>query len=168
MRAPPSTQMTARTPMTCARISLATCAILLACAARRVKRIACVRCSSCVSRFIVCRVACCALSCWLCCAVLSYGDALRWLCGAACCAWSGGYLSLFVVRRGAVWWRWCCRGAVLSAGLLSAPPALRVMLCYLLLLSYCVHWLPPVILSDSIRCRSALACFGCAALALRI
>ncbi len=39
---------------------------------------------------------------------------------------------------------------------------------YCLLLSYCVHCLPPVILSDSIRCRSALACFGCAALALRI
>lgn len=97
--------------MTCARISLATCAILLACAARRVKRIACVRYSSCMSRFIVCRVACCALSCWLCCVVLSYGDALRWLCCAACCAWSVGYLSLFVVRRGAVWWRgaaWCC------------------------------------------------------------
>lgn len=152
--------MTARAPIACARISLATRAILLACAARRVKRIACAWYSS-----------CCALSCWLCCAVLSYGDALRWLCGAVCCAWSCGYLSLFVVhsaRRGAVWWRWCCRGAVLSAGLLSAPPALRVMLCYLLLLSYCVHWLPPVILSDSIRCRSALACFGCAALALRI
>lgn len=131
MRGPPSTQMTARAPIACARISLATCAILLACAARRVKRIACVRYSSCVSRFIVCRVACCALSCWLCCAVLSYGDALRWLCGAACCARSGGYLSLllaclFCLRCsapcGAVW----CRGA----GLLSAPPALRVMLCY--------------------------------------
>ncbi|WXX18571.1 hypothetical protein ROV85_21 [Pantoea phage ROV85] len=37
MRAPPSTQMTARTPMTCARISLATCAILprVRCAARQ-------------------------------------------------------------------------------------------------------------------------------------
>lgn len=62
--------------------------------------------------------------CWLCCAVLSYGDALRWLCGAACCPWSGGYLSLFVVLSllpagcGAVWWRWCCRGAVLSVALL--------------------------------------------------
>lgn len=110
--------------MTCARISLATCAILLACAARRVKRIACVRYSSCVSRFIVCRVACCALSCWLCCAVLSYGDALRWLRGAVCCAWSCGYLSLFVVRRGAVWWRWCC--VVLSCLLVYC---LRRQLC---------------------------------------
>ena len=94
--------------MTCARISLATCAILLACAARRVKRIACAWYSSCASRFIVCRVACCALSCWLCCAVLSYGDALRWLCGAACCAWSGGYLSLLLASSAP----WCCVVAV--------------------------------------------------------
>lgn len=112
--------------MTCARISLATCAILLACAARRVKRIACVRYSSCVSRFIVCRVACCALSCWLCCAVLWYGDALRWLCGAVCCAWSCGYLSLFVLLCVAL------RGVVLCGG----GGAAVVLSC---LLVYCLR-----------------------------
>lgn len=145
--------------MTCARISLATCAILLACAARRVKRIACVRycfaygSSSCVSRFIVCRVACCALSCWLCCAVLSYGDALRWLCCAVVAVRSCGYLSLLLASSapcGAVWWRWCCRGAVLSVALLhwcwstvcaSSSARHALLLCHL---SCCLHWLPPV------------------------
>lgn len=134
MRGPPSTQMTARAPIACARISLATCAILLACAARRVKRIACVRYSSCMSRFIVCRVACCA--------VLSYGDALRWLCGAVGCAWSGGYLSLFVVRRGAVWWSgaaWCC--PVCRFAPLVLVYCLRLQLC-----ASCSATVSPVIL----------------------
>lgn len=98
------------------------------------------RYSSCMSRFIVCRVACCALSCWLCCAVLSYGDALRWLCCAACCARSGGYLSLLLASSAPCGAVWCSGGAAvvlsclslcsIGAGLLSAPPALRVMLCY--------------------------------------
>lgn len=126
------------------------------------------------------RVACCAL-CGAGCAVLWGRSALAaWCCalrvvGRVSVSFAG--LSLFIVRRGAVWWRgaaWCC--PVCRFAPLVLVYCLRLQLCascsatlcLLCHLSYCVHWLPPVILSDSIRCRSALACFGCAALALRI
>lgn len=129
----------------------------LACAARRVKRIACVRYSSCMSRFTI-AVRCCPAG-WLCACCVGY----RWRCGAVllgtlcagcvvlCAARGRAGICLFSsccvvlvcsgVRRGA---------AVLLCGVSGLLvyclrlPALRVLLCYLLLLSYCLHVLPSV------------------------
>lgn len=182
MLTPPSTQMTARTPMTCARISLATCAILLACAARRVKRIACVRyCfaygnSSCVLR-IASRVAFHRLPCGVLCAVRCCP--MGTLCAGCAVLWerSGGYLSLLLVCLfclrcsapcGAVW----CRGVAVVLSCLLVY-CLRLQLC-----ASCSATVSPVMLPSLVSgcqsyglpsvIRSALACFGCAALALRI
>ncbi|WP_131701632.1 hypothetical protein [Enterobacter bugandensis] len=115
------------------------------------------RCSSCMSRFITRRV---VLSCWL---------AVCLLCGLSvavvCCPMGTlcagcAVLCAALSRAGICLFSWCCvvlvcsgvrRGAaVLLCGVSCLLvyclrlPALRVMLCYLLLLSYCLHVLPSV------------------------
>lgn len=114
--------MTARTPMTCARISLATCAILLACAARRVKRIACVRYSSCMSRFTI-AVRCCPAGC-ACCPM----GTLCAGCAVLCAALSRAGICLFCLLAGVLVCSGVRRGAaVLLSGLLVY--CLRLQLC---------------------------------------
>ena len=127
------------------------------------------RYSSCVSRFITRRV---VLSCWLAVCLLA-GLSVAVACcpmGTLCAGWL--VLCAARGRAGICLFSWrgvVLRGAVLSAGLLSAPassarPALLPAVTVLLpsLSAVCQSYgLPSVI-------RSALACFGCAALALRI